>query len=229
MIGRSDDDHLRSTTVRRNRLSESRRQRADAPATTKASNWSDSWVPAENRAGVPKLGDAEPLAIAHMEAFPPYAAAVLRACEAEATERGADLHATFVIGTLDDRPFVTYVGIDPPVLQGNWTAVLDTGGEEVTDVDRSTFLLSFGWEPDPDDFGQWYRSWPADAPPAAIASDIGIVAMRILDPMLRWDWEIGITVFRDDPDHGRVPIGDATAAVLQRVEPGLRTATWPRR
>jgi len=224
-----DGDVGRTTTVRRNRFSEPRGHRAEEPATPRASGWSDAWVAAENVHGVPRVEDAEPLAIAHLEAFPPYAGAVLRACREEASERGADLHTMFVVNARDDRPFVAYVGIDPPVLQGNWTAVLDTGGEQVTDVDRSTFLLSFGWEPDPDDFGQWYRSWPADAQPAAIAADVGLVAMRVLDPMLRWQWEIGITVFRDDPAQGRVPIGDATAGVLQRIEPGLGPPTWPAR
>jgi len=220
-------DPIRATTVRKNRLALPRHQRRllSAASTPTTPAWNSTWDAAtESLAGGIDLSGFTPLAIPHMEAFPPYGASVLDACIAEATatpdgDTGADLQVTFTVAALDDRPFVTYVGVDPPVRQPTWEAALDTGGEEVSDLDEVLFLTGFGWEPDPDDDGQWYRSWPADTPSIRIASEVGLLMLRVLNPNLSWDWEIGVTVFREDPVEGRIPIGDATDAVLSRVNP----------
>jgi len=154
-----------------------------------------------------------------MEAFPDSAGAVLDALRAEAEEHRSDLQATFVVDLDEEinRDFIAYVGVDPPVLQPSWEAVLDTGGPEVTELLPTSFLLRGGWEPDDETTGQWYRSWPPDTSPWLVAAQVGLVLMAVLDPHLRGNLDVGITVFEDRPGEGRVAVGDATDAVLARL------------
>lgn len=202
----------RSTTVRRNRLSESRGSRPPVEA------WDEGWDPATTRAdGSAEILPFDDLGIPHMEAFPDRAAAVLDAARAEAEATAGDLHVTFAVEPPDERPFVAYIGVDPPLPPRGWDAVLDTGGPEVNDPTEVSMLLAAGWEPDGATTGQWYRSWPPDAPAIKVALEIGIMIMHILNPTLSGAFNLGVTVFEDDPEIGRKAVGDATAAVLHRV------------
>ncbi len=203
---------IQSTTIRRNRLSGSRHERRPAPGPPRA------FAPSFTRPdGSIEITPFEELGIPHMEAFPHHAAQVLTAARAESEDHAVDLQVTFGVEPPDVRPYVAYIGVDPPIGDGDWEAVLDSGGPEIRETDDGLVLLSAGWTPDDERQGQWYRSWPGDTPALTVAAQIGLMMIRVLNPGLTGDWHVGIPVFEDDPDVGRMPVGDATNTVLARV------------
>lgn len=215
--GTDGPDVPRSSTVRRNRLSESRHGRL--PATGRPGDFAPAFTRAD---GSIEITPFEELDIPHMEAFPHYAAQVLTAARAEAEDCGVDLQVTFGVEPTDVRPYVAYIGVDPPIGDGDWEAVLDSGGPEIRATDDGLVLVSAGWTSDDERQGQWYRSWPGDTPALTIATQIGLMMIRVLNPGLAGDWHVGIPVFEDDPEVGRMPLGDATEAVLARIPNAVR-------